>query len=359
MKIQDDEVNLCPEELPDGLVDYIREEMLPTDNVLIYRHGNTRGTCFLCGKDVKAQPGQRFRKNEAGRCPNCGRWVQFYNFGGTAFKCDYVDNVATIQKGTDGETVFIRHWHVTRDSSAQWERIDKCLEEICRYAIRGNRVAKWQLEAKEAYWMNHYRYRLDHWVRTNDLSRINDGGYWFYRPENWRDIFAGTSLQYCDLEGYMNYQYRDQYGRENKNVIRFLSEWARYPALEKFWKAGYCRLVEERLNYDSNGHKPIVWQRKSIKTAIKVPYRLLKLREPNAWDHETLQKATDLWKCVGVGQFKETDIPALLEWRGDVRYLKRAWGHASAKKNYSIRGSTHSTDADLSGLSGRMCDPCA
>lgn len=54
-ELEDDEVTrLCPDELPEGLVEYIRNTMLPQDRVLLYKKGNARGTCFVCGRQVYA-----------------------------------------------------------------------------------------------------------------------------------------------------------------------------------------------------------------------------------------------------------------------------------------------------------------
>lgn len=53
-EIMDEDVRLCPEEFPEGLVNYIRDIVLPQDNVLIYKKGNIRGTCYLCREKVKA-----------------------------------------------------------------------------------------------------------------------------------------------------------------------------------------------------------------------------------------------------------------------------------------------------------------
>ncbi len=103
-EIRDEEVSLCPEELPEGLVDYIRREILPQDNVLIYKKGNVRGLCFLCGESVKAEK-QRFKQDSIVDCPICGSRVSCYLEGSDRFKAKYVQNIATIQKGIDGKTV--------------------------------------------------------------------------------------------------------------------------------------------------------------------------------------------------------------------------------------------------------------
>lgn len=42
-EFEDGDWSLCPDELPDGLEDYIRREVLPHDNVLIYRKGQRDG----------------------------------------------------------------------------------------------------------------------------------------------------------------------------------------------------------------------------------------------------------------------------------------------------------------------------
>ena len=39
----------------------------------------------------------------------------------------------TIQRGTDGTTLFLRQWHLCRDYTAKWENIADHLEEVARY----------------------------------------------------------------------------------------------------------------------------------------------------------------------------------------------------------------------------------
>ena len=46
----DEDYRLCPEALPEGLIDYIRREVLPEDKVIIYKKGNVHGTCSVCGR---------------------------------------------------------------------------------------------------------------------------------------------------------------------------------------------------------------------------------------------------------------------------------------------------------------------
>ena len=330
-EIHSEEVNLCPEEIPAGLVDYIRRVILPEDNVLIYKKGNVRGLCYHCREQVRANAYQRFRQNEHTKCPNCGADVNCLLGTSDRFKVDYVQNVATIQLGLDDKTLFVRQWHILRDPTAKWENIPEQLKEVARYAVRGCRVAKWQNEAKENWYTNTYRYKLDGWTRMQNVTEVFDGTYCFYLPANWRDIVAGTSLQYCDLEGYVNT--RQSNHRIYLNPIRFLIDWGRYPAVEKLWKAGYTKLVHERIE----GLKPslrgmIRWQSPVISQAIRFPLRLLKTFAPKEWTAERMKKMADCYHLSCDGAISEQEAVQVCRAEVDLETIKTALRHASAYK---------------------------
>lgn len=328
-ELMDEDVQLCPEELPDGLIDYIRGTVLPQDNVLIYKKGNIRGTCYLCREKVRAR-NQRFMQSEFVTCPNCGQKVYALLEGSDRFRVDYVENIVTLQKGTDGETLFARQWHLLRDPTAKWKNIPAQLEEVARYAIRGNHAAKWQREAKENYYMNTVRYKLTDWMRVSSVHALYDGSCFIYIPENWRQLFAGTSLQYCDIEDYAR---NAKQTRSDRYTVRLLVDWARYPVLEKFWKAGYTGLVHEKLRGFWARHRyAINWNRDSIRDAIKFPKRLLKLYPPAEWTMDRVQEVTEAWKLVQEGKLREAEIKIWIYSTIKKEFLEDAWGHASVQK---------------------------
>lgn len=327
-ELRDEDVDLCPEELPKGIVDYIRRTVLPEDDTLIYRKGNIRGICYSCCQEVRART-QRFRQNEIVRCPNCGAAVTCYLDDGASFKAEFVQNIASIQKGKDGKTLFVRQWHIRRDPTARWEDIRGQLEEICRYAMRGNHGAKWQLEAKDNRCMNCTRYYLKEWQRVDSLSEVYDGTYYFYCPDNWREILAGTSLEYCNLEEYVT----ADGPKRNKNAIRFLMDWARYPMVEKLWKAGYTQLVYERIRGVAKEHRNAVyWNRDSFRTAFRFPVRLLKLHEPEDWTMQDVKRVNELWECVLAGKLREAELPEFVMAMVKLEDVRDALGHASVHK---------------------------
>ena len=320
-ELMDEDYRLCPEALPEGLIDYIRREVLPEDRVIIYKRGNVNGICTVCGTQVHAR-GRRFTQSAYATCPNCGARVICVLEDGCAFAANYIENIVAVQKGTDGETVFFRQWLLHRDNSARWEHIENFLQETVRYAIRGNKTAKWQKQGKDSYYMRTERYELDEWTRWQD-NRIYDGSYFFY-PTGIEEALSGTAMQYADLEGYL-----EERGH-NKNPIYFLEYHARYPVIEFLWKAGYRNIVHNRIfGMDRENRNAILWERKKLKECFKFPLRILKLMPPEEWSLNDIQRVNDLWEKYG-GKVTDTEIRLVLQSKVDIQLWSRATTYANA-----------------------------
>lgn len=320
-ELMDEDYRLCPEALPEGLIDYIRREVLPEDRVIIYKRGNVNGICTVCGTQVHAR-GRRFTQSAYATCPNCGARVICVLEDGCAFAANYIENIVAVQKGTDGETVFFRQWLLHRDNSARWEHIEDFLQETVRYAIRGNKTAKWQKQGKESYYMRTERYELDEWTRWQG-NRIYDGSYFFY-PTGIEEALSGTAMQYADLEGYL-----EERGH-NKNPIYFLEYHARYPVIEFLWKAGYRNIVHNRIfGMDRENRNAILWERKKLKECFKFPLRILKLMPPEEWSLNDIQRVNDLWEKYG-GKVTDTEIRLVLQSKVDIQLWSRATTYANA-----------------------------
>ena len=257
-------------------------------------------------------------------CPNCGTGVSCVLENGSAFASNYIENIVAVQKGTDGETVFFRQWLLHRDNSARWEHIEDFLQETVRYAIRGNKAAKWQKQGKESYYMRTERYELDEWTRWQD-NRIYDGSYFFY-PTGIEEALSGTAMQYADLEGYL-----EERGH-NKNPIYFLEYHARYPVIEFLWKAGYRNIVHNRIfGMDRENRNAILWERKKLKECFKFPLRILKLMPLEEWKLDDVQRANYLWKNYGE-RITDAEMRMALQSRTDVQNLTGAMPYARIGK---------------------------
>ena len=322
-ELMDEDYRLCPEALPEGMIDYIRREVLPKDRVIIYKRGNVDGICTVCGTQVRAM-GRRFTQSTRVNCPNCGARVSCVLEDGCAFAANYIENIVAVQKGTDGETVFFRQWLLHRDNSARWEHIEDFLHETVRYAIRGAKTAKWQKQGKWNYYMKTERYELDEWIRWSD-NRIYDGGYYFYTG-GIEEALQGTAMQYADLEGYLEEK------RHNRNPIYFLEYHAKYPVIEFLWKAGYRNIVHNRIfGMDRENRNAILWERKKLKECFKFPLRILKLMPPEEWKLDDVQRANYLWKNYGE-RITDAEMQMALQSRTDVQSLTGAMPYAGIGK---------------------------
>lgn len=329
-ELRDEDVDLCPEELPAGIVEYIRREVLPADKVLLYKKGNVRGRCYACGELVRANSYQRFRQSEHTKCPVCGSVVTAYLETSDRFKVDYVENIASMQLGTDGKTVFFRQWHLVRDTTAKWENIEGQLKEIARYAVRGDKVAKWQMEFKRNAFMNTWREETSSWWRVRDISKTYDGSYYFYLPEDWRETVSGTSLRYAELEEYHNSECRYY---SYRNIIRFAMDWVRYPALEKLWKAGYREVAHRKVFGIGQDHRTTVrWRADTVAEAMGISLRWLKLYVPEEWDVEKLKRVQRILGELAKGKIRETDVPIMVKSEISMDTVNLALGHASVQR---------------------------
>lgn len=322
-ELMDEDYRLCPEVLPEGMIDYIRREVLPQDRVIIYKKGNVSVTCSVCGREVRAG-GRRFRQGANVRCPNCGAEVRCVLENGSAFAASYIENIVAVQKGTDGETVFFRQWLLRRDTSARWEHIEDFLQETVRYAIRGTKTAKWQKQRKYSYYMRTERYDLDEWTRWEG-NRIYDGRYSFYTG-GIEEALQGTAMQYADLEGYL------EADKHNRNPIYFLEYHAKYPVIEFLWKAGYRNIVHNRIfGMDRENRNAILWERKKLKECFRFPLRLLKLLPPEQWSLQDVQRIKYLWQAYG-GSMTDTEMQTVLQAKLNMRLLAGAMPYAKIGK---------------------------
>ncbi|MDY3927352.1 MAG: PcfJ domain-containing protein [Anaerotignum sp.] len=322
-ELMDEDYRLCPETLPEGLEDYIRREILPQDRTLVYKKGNVRGTCFCCGRQVRAW-GKRFLQHIHVQCPDCGEMVICVLETSNSYIADYVGNVVAVQKGTDGETVFFRQWQIQRDMSAQWNDLPRYLKETARYAIRGNKTAKWQKEGKDNYFMRSERYSLKEWTRWGD-NRIYDGAYYFFTG-GMEEALHGTAMQYADIRGYLNQK------KSYTDPVHFLEYHAKYPVIEFLWKAGYRKLANERIfGMTKENRNAIRWQRETVKECFKFPIRLLGLKEPGEWSMDDIEKLSNLW-TERENNLTEKEIIAIFQSDIDVKMIRCALPYAGAIK---------------------------
>lgn len=287
--LEDDAERLCPEELPEGLCEFVRREVIGKDNTIIYKKGGMSGVCALCGHTVRAARQNKFAQHQIKKCPDCGEEVICVLSGSNQWQYDYVNNVAAVQKGMDG-TVWFRQWHVLRDDAARYEKqTEAYLQEIARYGMRDGRACLWQMERKEQTYMGRaYAYRLKRWEKSAKFF-IYDGSYVLFTA-GMADAVQGTALQYASLAEY----HRTRAARAN--IIKYAGDFVRFPVMEFLWKAGYTGLLNAKIWGLSKENKDAIkWKSAKLAECFPFPLRLLKLKNPHEWDMDDVARLARVW----------------------------------------------------------------
>ena len=273
--ISDDEVYTCPTEFPDGLIDFIQHDILANDRTLIYKRGNVRGRCSMCGEQVTAPYSERFIQFNKTYCPNCGEQVTCILENSNTWAADYVKNVIAIQKGKDSD-IWFRQWHVIRNNSGIYNNPNIYLKEIGRYLIRGNKAAMWTSVLKENQCLSRpIEYDVHGWSRHRQFA-IYDGPYKFF-GSSIEQAVSGTKLQYAMLEDYLHNE-----NIKNPDIVKYAICFARYPVFEFLYKSGYYNVIQAKISGYGNGKAKdaISWQKNKLKECFKIPLGYLKFKEP-------------------------------------------------------------------------------
>lgn len=319
-RLPDDLVYSCPEELPEGFDRWVRNHVIRNDRTLIYFKGNVRGVCHHCGRKVRAYR-DKFYQGHRIACPECGEMVLCILSGGASWRADYVANVAALQRSREG-TIFARIWHLCRSGSAEYPAaIGAHLQEIARYAIRGDLVAGWKCEYKDG-WYSPYPHERSYgdWERLRDVTEVYDGPYEFFPDFS---PLQGTRLRYGEPEKYLAKS-------SSPNIVRYLLDLARYPVMEYLIKAGYMGLIDSRVcGCSAEDRHAILWTRRTLKECFRIPLRLLKAWGEPDWTLRDLNRANGWWRICSMGHVREQDIPAMLELGLNASLFTRIVHHAS------------------------------
>lgn len=236
----------CPQEIPEEVQEWARQAALTEDRVILYKRDRVRGICYACGCMIDLRDYGRYdRFSHYGRhtCPTCGAVCSTFSDRSGIPQAEQVANVAWMEPAetVDGVEpgVWIRMAHLMRDKCRDYTDIPAHLAEYARYLLRGTRAAMWLCETKGH--MGNCRYWLDGWTRSGKLY-LYDSSYLFYLPS--LSALERTRLRYAAPLEYI--RKRDA-AREKSDVILYLVRWAMYPVLEMLEKAGFRRIVDEKV----------------------------------------------------------------------------------------------------------------
>ncbi len=287
----DDYYDMCPTDIPQGFLQWIRASILPHDHTLVYKKGGWNGTCHICGRKVRARSiTERFTHTAYRTCPDCGAEVYCVLKNGSLWRATNVENVCLMQKDVNG-VVWFRLFHLRRDDDAQYEQLENFLAETARYAMKKGQVGYWQKYAHESRMWGAMEYELRDWM-VNKRFSIYDGTYKFY-PWNVDEVVPGTCLQYSSISDYLRNK------KISPNVITYAQNCALYPVMEFLYKGGYYDIINDKVNRRTQyTQTEIRWKQRELKQCFKIPLNTLKLLEAEKWNLNRLHDTRELLEVL-------------------------------------------------------------
>lgn len=303
------EWSLCPEPIPKRIL-RAAKQACENDRTLEISERPSRGTCHLCGAEVKAGREYRYKWPSGSwmDCPNCGRKVFTYRQSNYFWDSYFLTNLGTIERGKDGRSVFIRQWHVKRSPSRTFEGPEQLIE-VARYAFRGKHIAKWTKEHRALYFGHIYFDPLKEWTMQHAKKTwVYDDFFDMAYPDKrqMRAITRGTSLEYASLNNYRTAVTEQKL--VDSNVLWYFSRFVREKAFEKLTKAGYWKIATSRY-----GKAKVKWQADTIEEALGIPTWILRLQKPNAWKDDDVLRAQHLTRLYKAGRITMADITIALQ----------------------------------------------
>lgn len=295
--IPDSAVKDCPEEIPEEVQAWARQTALTDDRVILYKRDRVRGICHACGCMIDLRHYGRYERfSHYGRftCPTCGTVCSTFSDRSGVTEAERVANVAWMEPAetVDGVEpgVWIRMAHLMRDKCRDYTDIPAHLAEYARYLLRGTHAAMWLRETKG--YMGNCRYWLSDWTRSKKLY-LYDSSYLFYLPS--LGALERTRLRYAAPLEYIR---KRNEAREKSDVILYLVRWAMYPVLEMMEKAGFRRIVDEKVR--GGIQKELVglvnFRAKTPAQVFALPKSVLRLLRPEEWTMRKMRDAQELMR---------------------------------------------------------------
>ena len=221
--------------VPKDLNNWIHKNVLP--HYIFYKYNRSKkpiqGYCTACKRDVLITGPKH---NAYGKCTSCGKNIMFKAIG--VAKVSDRTTVQLLQKV--GENELILRIFKVKHCLHDWRQPNLNITENARFFVWVNKENELQIESyyydyeKEQLtkWTNGHRPRFSHYQYNFECDIC---GYLYCRNIN--KNLAGTSWQYSQLEKFCHIEC------EPMEVLPYLREYLKYPAIEYIVKLGLTKLA--------------------------------------------------------------------------------------------------------------------
>ena len=309
-----EDVALCPEAIPERVIKLAKKKAENDFCLLIDPDHPSRGYCYKCGAWVKAGRERNYKFRIGGdKCPACNNKVLCVRAGSAmTWDSSFIANIGTIQRGLDGQSVWVREWHVKRLSTRGWHGEEQ-LSEVARYGFRGKSIGKWLLEHRGKFFYNTYYDPLPDWqMQETYKAWVYDDFFFMAMPSRseMKRITRGTSLQYMDLHDYVDYV--TECAPEERNELNYMASFIRKRAFELLWKAGYKKLCLDKAGYyviDGKKNECVYWGADSIVKALGLPRWAVRMCSPEGLDRQRLFQGKKALAFIESGRMSRAVFP--------------------------------------------------
>lgn len=246
-------IRSMPRELPDYVLDWVKERMTKSMFYIKLKRGSYDAYCEACGKKVHLT---RARSSRIIECPACGATVQLHdgakspNGAGYFMACSYLDR--------DGDDFtqrlfgcYKRCWRTGEEVAVQYyfsEEERDFLHEGTVFAFhptsQGKNIGKWILGTGKMHGQGWSGWRL----RDREISTY---------PYNLRSVLRGTKYQYSGLEIAAEHNL--------VNPFYYFKNYEDEPKLEILYKVGLYRAAAEITEYYADDARRMMKGVRSLK----------------------------------------------------------------------------------------------
>ena len=272
MKIKDEDMkkilSRLPEE-PKDIDDWIREQCVAV-SYLIYNSRTGRTVCTRCGcgdSDGKYYAGQHGIRMT---CPWCGEEVIALAEGrGRQTRSEWFRLLTWTRKG---RTVYGRLWEIEASfEDPGLPKLKKWLSALYIVNAKGRRYFKhkpfvwgWNPE-----WEEYKTFRLPAPPGGMGYGWQTKYEFTYMRTDNLEQVFTKSDLKYLWVPGWCT-------NLTPEAMVQYIGFGIRQQSIELMTKAGFTKLVMERLHGTKSGHI-INWQGKSLERILRQPKRHVRM----------------------------------------------------------------------------------
>lgn len=257
-----------------NLDDWIREECVAL-SYIIYNSKEDTAVCTRCGSMNLNGRYYTGLHGEKAKCPMCGEEVTVLSEGRGRKNCSEFFRLLTWTP--KGRTVYGRLYEIEASFvEPGLPQLHKWLSAL--YIVNSEEQSYYKHKPGDCWrketWEKYKTFRVPAPPGGMGYCWTTKFTFTFMKVEGLESVFKKTDLKYLWIPGWCDNMPPDE-------MVRYIGYGMRQPSMELMTKAGFTRLVTDRIKGERSGHI-VNWQGKSLERILRLPKRnVRKLQQLN------------------------------------------------------------------------------